>query len=335
MRSDKMQKEYTYQSVVFEHDGMVRNAGWARKHVFDYKPQKRHSQRDCYFVSNSECAMYLSVENLGMAFGVKIALADLKRGGLVSDCIIKKHKIIKTPLPEEVDSGEFEYGDKWLRLKIENKSEGKSLKCEFIQFGSVEKLSFDIFLIKNNGDILEELAPFERNRKYYYLKRFMPCYRAQGFIAAGNLRYDLSADSTGAYFDQTRFRKPRVHNYQRLSADCNIGGKNFSLCLASRVGDNRFGSENCFFIDGKIEKLAQINVKGTPNRIDRPFFFKGGVTALDISFKPFTVQGKAMVADMGNTAVVFGRLYGTINRIDYEKPLVLDNAVAHMVFAEF
>ena len=42
-----------------------------------------------------------------------------------------------------------------------------------------------------------------------------------------------------------------------------------------------------------------------------------------------------MAAKLGNTTVIFGRLYGTINRIDYDKPLELDNAQAHMIFSEF
>ena len=330
-----MQKEYTERSSVFEPDGRVINAGWSRNLAFDYNISARHSQRDTYSVNSSECSLYLSIENLGAAFAVKIALADLKRGGVVSDCVIKKHKIIKNPLPDSADGGEFEYEDKWLRLKISDLPEGKSIKCEFEQFGGLNALSFDIFLLKNNSEVLDELAPFERNRKYYYFKRFMPCYSAQGFIKAGSLVYSLSADGANAYFDRIRFRKPRLHSYQRLGADCMLGDRRFTLNLASRVGDNRFGSENCFFLNGKLEKLSQITVKGTPNRIDRPVFFKGGVRALDITFKPFTVSGKAMIADMGKTAVVFGRLYGTINRIDYEKPLVLDNAVAHLIFTEF
>ncbi len=61
-------------------------------------------------------------------------------------------------------------------------------------------------------------------------------------------------------------------------------------------------------------------------------FFHDKERNVDISFKPFTVSGKAMVADMGKTAVVFGRLYGTIKQ---DKPLVLDNAVAHLIFTEF
>ena len=330
-----MQKEYTGGCAVFESDGMVRNAGWAKKPVFMYDPSSRHSQRDTYFISSNECAMYLSIENLGAAFGIKIALADLKRGGVVCDSIIKKHKIIKKPLSDIAGGGEFEYEDKRLKLMISQNTEGKSLKCVFYRFGSLEMLSFDIFLLRNNSDVLDQLAPFERNRKYYYLKRFMPCYCAQGFIKAGSMVYDLGADSARAYYDQTRFRKPRLHNYQRLSADCALGGKRFTLCLASRVGDNRYGNENCFFYDGKLEKLSQITVKGTPNRNDRPYYYKGGMSALDIMFKPFTVRGEAMAAKLGNTTVIFGRLYGTINRIDYDKPLELDNAQAHMIFSEF
>ena len=56
-----MQKEYTGSCTVFESDGMVRNAGWAKKPVFMYDPSSRHSQRDTYFISNNECAMYLGV----------------------------------------------------------------------------------------------------------------------------------------------------------------------------------------------------------------------------------------------------------------------------------
>ncbi len=330
-----MQNEFTEACLVFEDDGKVQNAGWAKKLLLDYNIDGRHSQRDTYFVTSDECSMYLSIENLGADFGIKIAIADLKRGGIICDSVIQKRRVMKKPLPDNADNGEFEFERKNMRLKISELPNGKSLKCEFAGFGGMSSMSFDIFLLKNNSDVLDQLAPFERNRKFYFLKRFMPCFSAQGFIKAGNMVYKLSADSARGSFDRIRFKKPRLHSYQRLCSDCIIGGKRFTLNLASRVGDNRYGSENCFFVDGKLEKLSQITVKGTPNRIDRPMFFRGGVRALDISFKPFTVSGKAMIAEMGKTSVVFGRLYGFINRIDYDKPLVLDNAVAHMIYTEF
>lgn len=335
-----MQREITTLCNVFEENGEVMNAGWARTPVFAYneaqsKSSGRHSERDCYFINNGDISLYIAVENFGREFAIKIAVADLKRGGVISDCVVKKLMFSKNELPESGDNGEFFYTDKRIQLQLTNTVDGRILKCDFIDFGNLKNLYFNIFLTKNNGESLNELAPFERNRKYFYFKRFVPRFTASGVIRVGGLEYSLNENTARAYLDWTRFSKPRKHNYQRLASDCLIDGKRFSLCLASRVGDNRYGNENCFFYDGKLEKLSQINVKGTPNRIDRPFYFKGGISALDITFKPFTVKGEAMCADMDKTSVIFGRLYGTINRVNYERPLVLDNAQAHLIFSEF
>ena len=81
-----MQYEITEKHNVFEENGEVMCAGWARTPVFEYNSEQsktsgKHSERDCYFISNTEVSLYLSVENLGMEFAVKIAVADLKRGG--------------------------------------------------------------------------------------------------------------------------------------------------------------------------------------------------------------------------------------------------------------
>ena len=89
------------------------------------------------------------------------------------------------------------------------------------------------------------------------------------------------------------------------------------------------------FVDGKLEKLSQINVKGTAGRLDRPFYFSAGYSAVDITFKPFTISGEPMCADMDNSYLLFGRLYGEIRREGYDEPIVLDNAQAHLLFHVF
>ena len=335
-----MQREIKEKHNVFDENGEVVCAGWARSPVFEYnceqsKMHGKHSERDCYFINNGEVSLYLSVENSGFEFAIKIAVADLKKGGVISDCVIKKFMFFKNELPEAGNKGELFYSDKRIQLQLTNTNDGRFLKCDFIDFGGLKNLYFNINLKKVNGESLNELAPFERDRKYFYLKRFVPKFIANGIIRVGGLEYSLNEINSFAYFDWTRFSKPRKHNYQSLSADCIIDDKRFSLCLASRIGDNRFGNENCFFIDGKLEKLSRINVKGSNGRFDRPFYFKAGYSAVDITFKPFTVKGKPMTAVMDKTTIVFGRLYGEIKRIDYENPVVLDNAQAHMIFSEF
>ena len=199
-------------------------------------------------------------------FNIKIAVADLKHGGVICDNINKKLRFSKVELPSDDRNGEFTFDDKGITLKLTNTIDGKFIRCAYREFGGFDDFYCNIFLKKNIEESLSELAPFERNRKYYYFKRFMPCYTAQGAIKLGGIEYSLKENTARAYIDKTRYFKPREHQYQRLSADCMLGGKRFSLNLASRVGDNRYGNENCFFYDGKLEKLSQITVKGTPTR---------------------------------------------------------------------
>lgn len=335
-----MQREITEKCRVFEDNGEVKVAGWARNGIFDYnkadsKTSNKHSERDCYFISNNEVALYVSVENLGMEFAIKISVADLKRGGEISDCVIKKFVLFKNELPESGNNGELIYTDKRIQLQFTNTTDGRFLKCDFIDFGGLKNLYFNINLKKINGESLNELAPFERDRRYFYYKRFVPEFIASGVIRVGGLEYSLNESDSLAYFDFTRFSKPRKHQYQRLSSNCFVDGKRFALCLASRVGDNRYGNENSFFIDGKLEKLSQINVNGTNGRLDRPWKFTAGISAVDIIFKPFTIKGKPMISVMDNTKLIYGRLYGEIKRVDYNDPIVLDNALAHMLLTEF
>ena len=325
---------------VFEENGEVMQAGWARRPVFVYNEQMsktsgKHGERDCYFINNGEVSLYLSVENLGLEFAIKIAVADLKRGGVISDFVAKKINLFKNELPESADNGEFLYCDKRVQLQLTNTPQGRFLKGDFIDFAGIKNLYFNLHLKRIVGESLNELAPFERNRKYFYLKQFAPCFTASGVVRIGGLEYSINENTGRAYFDWTRFSKPRHHNYQRLSADCVINGKRVSLCLASRVGDNRYGNENSFFIGGRVFKLGKITVKGTQNRLDRPFFFREEDNLLDVSFKPFTVGGAAMAAEMAASTVIFGRLYGEIQHPGLEMPLVLDNAQAHFVCSEF
>lgn len=335
-----MQKEIRENRNVFENDGRVMCAGWAKSPIFIYnkensKSLRAHNERDCYFINNDEVSLYLSIENLGRDFFIKVAIADLRRGGVICDHISKKVIFSRNELPDNEIGSEMIYTDNRIQLQITNTVEGRLIKCDFIDFGGSKNLYFNINLKKIKGNSLNMLAPFERNRKYFYLKKFVPNFVANGIIRIGGIEYGINEITSRAYFDWTRFAKPRKHNYQRLSTNCIIDGKRFSLDLASRVGDNRYGNENSFFVDGVLEKLSQINVRSTNGRLDRPWFFKGGISAFDINFKPFTVKKEPMAAVMDKTTVIFGRLYGQIKHINYDEPIILDNTHAHMIFTEF
>ena len=73
-----------------------------------------------------------------------------------------------------------------------NTPNGRFLKCDFIDFGGIKNLYFNINLKKTAGESLNEIAPFERDRKYFYLKRFVPKFVAGGIIRVGGMEYSLN-----------------------------------------------------------------------------------------------------------------------------------------------
>lgn len=335
-----MQYEYTEPQKIFEENGEVNCAGWAKKPCFIFNKNQSHRIRHIkesisYFFSNSKISLYLAIENAGIDFYIKIAIADLKSGKVISDYIYKKQFIGKTNLPEGNENGQFTCSDKRIEFALVKVKNERTVKCNFHDFGYITNLTFEINIDAKKGDILEQIAPFERDRKYFYFKQFMPAFSGRGTIKIGKTQYTFDAKDTAVYIDRTNYTKPRLHSYQRLSSDYMKGDNRFSLCLASRVGDNRNGSENSFFLNGNLNKLYKIEVKNHDGRIDRPWYFKGGIEAVDITFKPNKINNKVMIAQMDNTSITFGVLFGKIKRYDFDTPLILDNIPAHMIFSEF
>ncbi len=126
-----MQHEITEKHNVFEENGEVMCAGWARTPVFEYNSEQSKTSgrqpKGLLFHKQHRGFAHLSVENLGMEFAVKIAVADLKRGGVIYDCVVKKFVFSKNELPESGSSGELLYTDKKLQLQLTNTPNGRFL----------------------------------------------------------------------------------------------------------------------------------------------------------------------------------------------------------------
>lgn len=128
-----LQREITEKHKIFEQDGKVMCAGWSKSPVFEYNQEQsktygKHGKRDCYFISSDEVALYLSAENFGNEFLVKIAVADLKRGGVISDYTVKKSFFSKIDLPESDSNDELLFTDKHMQLQITNTVDKKIIK---------------------------------------------------------------------------------------------------------------------------------------------------------------------------------------------------------------
>lgn len=334
-----MQREITAEQKIFDENGTVSIAGWSRADILEYnrnesKISGRHKGIDSYYIGNKEITLYISIESHRKEMRINTTIADIRRGGIISNTAEKRNAIRRVRIDNIDEESTTEYIDNGTIIKISRSKGRVELIGEYEAFGGKQSLEYKIELNEICGDSLNQISPFERDRRYFYMKRFSPKYTASGIIKLGQHEYELSERSTCGYSDYTRLAKPRKHQYQRLTTDSIINGKRVTICLANRVGDNRYGNENSFFINGKITKLSQINVKSSGGRLDRPWYFRAGISAVDITFKPYTVKGEAMIGNMEQSKIIYGKLYGQIKHSDYAEPIILDNAQAHMILSE-
>lgn len=123
------------------------------------------------------------------------------------------------------------FSDKRIEFAVVKVKNERTVKCNFYDFGGKADLSFEFNIDDKSGDILDQVAPFERDRKYFYFKRFMPVFSASGTIKVGKSQYTLKEENTSVYIDSTYYSKPRLHSYQRLTADYMRGENRFRLIL--------------------------------------------------------------------------------------------------------
>jgi len=156
--------------------------------------------------------------------------------------------------------------------------------------------------------------------------------RASGVVRCGGAEYNLSAENTFAFLDWQRFSAKDKSYYHALYANSVLeDSRQFALCLAGGVGDATYGTENCYFLDGKMYKFSVVKAEGSEERPDKPWRFTAGNSAMELQFRPEIKSGRLMYKKCGNKTFIFGKLYGHIKQIDMEQ-IRIDAIPAHLEF---
>ena len=322
---------------VFDRNGEVKFGGWSKAPLFEYNKDKYSApgklvEKDSYYISSDETGFYISVETVGSELSVKLVLIDYKTGEIVRDCVSRKLWLAATPLPNSPNMGEFRYTDKKIALTITNTVDGSYIKCDFIDFNNSKNLFVKVKISDTNGESMNIIAPFDNNPKCFYYKRFVPCFTASGVVRFGGTDYNLDKNNSCVYLDRGRYALPGRQKFQVLSASSQLNGKRLALNFASKVGNNRKGSENCYFINGILNKVGRLRVAGDDKKIDGKWEFTTADNSVNLIFEPYKTNEKTAYCKCDNLTVVFGQLNGTL--ADKGKLLNVDRVNAHMIFTQ-
>lgn len=320
---------------LFDDNGDVVLGGWSRERLFEYNKKdfpapNKLDEKDSYFISNGEMGFYLGVETLGAELAIRIVLHDYKTGEIVRDSITRKLVLDLTPLPQSEGMGEFSYTDKKIALTLTNTVEGRYIKCDFIDFNNYKNLFVKVVLKNCTGDSMNVIAPFDENHKCFYYKRFVPAFTASGVVRFGGTDYNLTDDNSYVYLNWSRYALFKHQKYQSLNAVFPIGGHKFAINLASKVGNNKKGSENCYFLDEKLYKAGRLKVSGDERRPDSEWRFESLDGGIDLVFTPDRDEHGIQTCKCDKLVFVFGTLNGRLD--NSEVKLRIRNKKAQMMF---
>ena len=326
-----MQKEITNPISVFGSGDKI-NGGWSREPLikfnsYNYKKENKIDHRQCFFAENDACSFYIALEKTGFEFIVKVIIRDKIIVGTASDCVVKKFILNKSQMPDLL-SDKVYFEDKRIKIALTTQDESKHLRCQFNSFSEFDNLYFDFTFTKTKGDHLNLSVPF-KNKKNFYFKSFMPNVEVSGKADFGEKNYSFS--KAYGFCDSTSYILPYRQIYKCVTASCNINGKDFALYFGSKLGDDLSGEENLYFYNGKLHKLSKIKFLGSDERIDKPWGFKAGIKAVDVTFKPKTHCLAPIFTKCDKTTVVYGSLYGEFQLLDNE-PVILTDVPATMFY---
>lgn len=330
-----MQKIVENRKNIFNENGELTFGGWSKSSLFEYNKEvhpaeNKITESDSYFISNSEMAFYLSAEITGSDINLKVILIDYNTGEVYRDSISKRMLLDPVKLPTEDSVGELNYKDKIVALTITNTVDGKYLKCDFIDFADTKNLFVKLFLKNTDGDNMNMVSPFEKNKTCFYFKRFAENYTASGVVRFGGVDYDINEENSFVYFAKCRYLLSRHRKFQMLSGSVDIGGHKLTINLASKVGTNRSGSENCYFVDDKLVKIGRTKVVGDDKSVTGKWTFETPDGSLELEFTPIETKKGYLACKCDKTTFVVGKLNGYLETDEFR--LNLKDKIFHMIF---
>lgn len=330
-----MQKTIRNGKNIFDENGEISFGGWSRAPLFIYNKEKSQepkklTEKDSYYFSGDGMGFFIEVETTGSELCIRLVLADFETGETVSDTISRKLLLDPQTLPDSETQGEFKYTDKKIALTLTNTIEGRYIKCDFIDFGNIKNLFVKLLVQQQNSDSMNMVAPFDTKKNFYY-KRVLPSLTATGVVRFGGYDYNLDEKNSRVTYSRSRYSLPKRQNYQLMAGSFDADGHKITINLSSKVGNNRKGSENCWFCDGKLCKVGMMKVVGDEKDLGDKWEFESADGSLQLIFTPDETDGSAMSAKCDRMSIVFGKLSGVL--ISEDNKLRIENQKVHMIFA--
>ena len=316
--------------------GNLNDRGWNTQALLDCNLEDSHFYRlrflqgmrikiwDYYAVTTPTHFFSFTISNIGYLGMVFAYVIDFATGQYQEQTIsIPLAKGVMLPRSSYEGESSYEKGDDKMHFSTH---EGKRhISVQWPGFaGKGLAAEFDLAELPDH-ESMTIIIPI-RGKRFYY-NRKINCMPASGWVDYAGKRYDLAPDSCQGSLDWGR----GVWEYKSFWVWASSSGfladkRRIGLNLGYGFGDTSAASENCFILDGKIQKLGEVDFTYNNQDFKAPWTMISADGRLNLTFTPFfeRVAKTEAVVLRSEVHQMFGKYNGTVVADSGEKIEIKD-----------
>ncbi|MDR3174029.1 MAG: DUF2804 domain-containing protein [Treponema sp.] len=288
------QNEVTAPVPIVDDMGYPGNFGWSRSPYFIYDPgllwapRRRITESDRYIAFSATHLVSMEIRDDGYQgyLGVSVvSLKDKKRSTYIH---LQPFPLGGYYLPVDSVKGSIKFIQGKSRLDFAAMDKGvRIIRADFPRFGHHRSLRGELVLFE--PDFPESLVtnmPWRREKNSFRYSRRSPWYTVEGVIQFGSSEMVFTRGNAWGVFDWSRGVRPRSEVRFWAVACGAQWGRQLSFSVGYSSADSSAGTENAFFVDGKLHKLDQVSFHINPADWLLPWRFTSNDGRLEMGFNP-------------------------------------------------
>jgi len=334
-----MQTQITTPGPLLNDRGELTQPGWAITPQQTYNPEAvslyplkalnrlRLKEWDYYGLTTPEYFLALCVSNIGYAGLAFAYYIDFASGEITERTVV-------TPLgrgctlPHSSMQGDIHFSGSGVTMSFGHLNLSRRLRVRWPDFRNGETLQADLLLQQPKDlDSITMSTPIGKKRFYYNHK--INCMPASGTITLGNIRHDVAPDSAMGSLDWGRGIWEYKSFWNWASASGFLpDGRSIGLNLGKGFGDLSHATENAVYIDGRMHKLDDLDLRYTSGSYMEPWTMTTSEGRLNLRFEPFFERIATTKLVLLSTEVhqMFGRYSGNFT-LDNGEVLPIENLI--------
>jgi hypothetical protein len=134
--------------------------------------------------------------------------------------------------------------------------------------------------------------PWRGEKDAFRYSRSSPWYYAEGVIQFGGAELVFTRDNAWGILDWSRGLRPRADVHNWAAAGGLSGNPLAGFYVGYGQADSSMGTENAFFLGGKLHKLDQVTFHIPPSNWLEPWRFTSNDRRLEMNFIPHQDQAE-------------------------------------------